>query len=261
MRFSLASTIFGLLAVTAAQDVPFDPIYTPSAFQEVPVGTIFTITWDPQPAQYDNEPVRLYLIGGDTQATQVPLYDIANGVINSAGKFDWNVPVGESGKNFYGIVIMLESNDAIFQFSNPFKVVAALVDVSNTTSISTLSTTTSISTSAPLSTSTDLGVTTVISLSSVAATTTSSTDTETITIVAAAESVPTHSYAPVPDTHNNGTVSLTTPATTLSGITVAHTGPSHVPTSAPISILTSDGISRGVSVVVTAVVALLAIVF
>jgi hypothetical protein len=250
MRFSVASVFAGLLAVVSAQDVvPFDPIYTPNAYQEVPAGSVFTITWDHQPAIYDNEFVSLTLIGGAEQNTQVPLYQIASGIRNSDGKYEWNVRVDEFGKNFYGIVIALESNKDVFQYSNPFKVVAAPGAATTTTTTS----------DEPLPTGTGVpDVTNTISLSSVV-TETSTICTET-TSTFSAEAVPTHGYVPAPDTHNNGTASLV-PATTLTQATVAHTDSTPVPTTVPSPVPTGGAVAHGVSMALVGAAAIFAFAF
>lgn len=148
MRFSFATALAGLASLAAAQDPTFDAIYTPTAGQEVPAGVPFTITWDAKPDQYDNELIKIHLIGGATQNVQVPLYEIVAGIPNGFGKYEWTPKKEEFGKNFYGLVIALQSNAATFQYSNPFKLVAGPSSGSSSTTTTT-STPSSSPTSSP----------------------------------------------------------------------------------------------------------------
>lgn len=75
MRFSVA-TILAFAATAFAQTADFDPIYAPKANEIIPAGSTYTITWK-APAKYSEGTVKIELIGGATQGTQVPLTDIA----------------------------------------------------------------------------------------------------------------------------------------------------------------------------------------
>lgn len=75
MRFSVA-TILAFAATAFAQTADFDPIYTPKDGETIPAGSTYTITWK-APAKYSEGTVKIGLIGGATQGTQVPLIDIA----------------------------------------------------------------------------------------------------------------------------------------------------------------------------------------
>lgn len=75
MRFSVA-TILAFAATAFAQTADFDPIYAPTPNEKIAAGSTFTITWK-APAKYSEGTVKIELIGGATQNTQVPLADIA----------------------------------------------------------------------------------------------------------------------------------------------------------------------------------------
>ncbi|KAK0389553.1 hypothetical protein NLU13_3128 [Sarocladium strictum] len=123
MKFSL-SMLAAFAATAFAQTADFDPITVPLKSQEVPAGKTFEIVWE-APAKYAAGTVSLHLIGGATQDTQVPLMDIAAGIPNSAEKYAWNVDASLGADKFYGLVIKYESNPAIFQYSNPFRITKA----------------------------------------------------------------------------------------------------------------------------------------
>jgi hypothetical protein len=123
MRYSAIATVFGLVATVFGQDASFDPVYSPNAYQEVPVGEPFTIIWSAQPKASVNDRIRIALIGGPEQNTQVPLYTIVAETNNAAGQFVWTPAANEFGKNFYGLVVTNLDKPNQFQYSNPFKLV------------------------------------------------------------------------------------------------------------------------------------------
>ncbi|KAF4980580.1 hypothetical protein FDECE_17852, partial [Fusarium decemcellulare] len=122
MKFTIsAAALMAFVAQAFAQTADFDPIYKPTAWQSVPAGQAFEITWQ-APAKYAGEKITISLIGGATQNTQEPIKDIASGVSNDAEAYTWSVDSSLGDKNVYGLVIKLESNPEIFQYSNPFKI-------------------------------------------------------------------------------------------------------------------------------------------
>ncbi|KAJ4174073.1 hypothetical protein NW754_013064 [Fusarium falciforme] len=122
MQFTISAAAFLAFAAKAfAQTADFDPIFKPEAWQSVAAGQSFQITWD-APAKYAGQLVTISLIGGDSQNTQVPIKDIATGVSNDAEAYNWAVDASLGDKNVYGLVIKLESNPEVFQYSNPFKI-------------------------------------------------------------------------------------------------------------------------------------------
>ncbi|RSM15049.1 hypothetical protein CDV31_005129 [Fusarium ambrosium] len=125
MQFTISAAAFLAFAAKAfAQTADFDPIFKPEAWQSVAAGQSFQITWD-APAKYAGQLVTISLIGGDSQNTQVPIKDIATGVSNDAEAYNWAVDASLGDKNVYGLVIKLESNPEVFQYSNPFKIAAS----------------------------------------------------------------------------------------------------------------------------------------
>ncbi|KND94943.1 hypothetical protein TOPH_00211 [Tolypocladium ophioglossoides CBS 100239] len=159
MRFSLSVTAVLAMAASAfAQTADFDPIFTPTPNEVVPAGSTFTITWE-APAKYAGDTISIHLIGGATQGQQVPLLDIAAGVKNSAKSYSWQVDASLGAEKVYGLVFKLESNPAIFQYSNPFQIKAS--DTKSTGSATvTLTTSHGIKTVTLSSTSTPVTTTT-----------------------------------------------------------------------------------------------------
>ncbi|KAH6647717.1 Ser-Thr-rich glycosyl-phosphatidyl-inositol-anchored membrane family-domain-containing protein [Truncatella angustata] len=100
-----------------AQTPGFDPMIKPSNWQDVTAGENFQIVWDPTDFKGT---ITLELLGGGSPATLQILGNIAQGVDNSKGYFDWAVPSSADSLDTYGIRILLESNPSIFQYSFPF---------------------------------------------------------------------------------------------------------------------------------------------
>ncbi|KAH0595607.1 hypothetical protein MHUMG1_06783 [Metarhizium humberi] len=174
MRFSVA-TILAFAATAFAQTADFDPIYTPKADETIPAGSTYTITWK-APAKYSEGTVKIGLIGGATQGTQVPLIDIASGVKNSAESYSWTVDASLGDQAVYGLVISYESDTTIFQYSNPFHIKASGNQPSGSSSGSvtktvTLSSLSSLSSSTAPVTSTAAASSTSVTTTSAPATT------------------------------------------------------------------------------------------
>ncbi|EFZ00507.1 Ser-Thr-rich, GPI-anchored family protein [Metarhizium robertsii] len=171
MRFSVA-TILAFAATAFAQTADFDPIYAPTPNEKITAGSTFTITWK-APAKYSEGTVKIELIGGATQNTQVPLADIASGVKNSAESYSWKVDASLGDKAVYGLVIRYESDPTIFQYSNPFHITASGNQPSGTSSSSVTKTVTlsSLSSSTAPVTSTAAASSTSVTTTSAPATT------------------------------------------------------------------------------------------
>lgn len=122
MQFSIsAAAVLAFVASAFAQTADFDAVYTPTAWEVLSAGSTFKITWQHH-AKYDGETVAISLIGGATQGTQVPLISIASGIKNEAGAYEWAIPSSLGDAAVYGLVIKLESDTSVFQYSNPFKI-------------------------------------------------------------------------------------------------------------------------------------------
>lgn len=77
MQFSIsAAAVLAFVASAFAQTADFDAVNAPAAWEVLPAGSTFKISWQ-APAKYDGETISISLIGGATQGTQVPLIDIA----------------------------------------------------------------------------------------------------------------------------------------------------------------------------------------
>lgn len=124
MRFSITS-VLAFAATALAQAADFDPIFTPVSGENVPAGAPYTVTWK-APAKYAAGTIKIELIGGATQNTQVKLADVASGIKNSAEKYTWNVDAGLGDKAVYGLIFRYESNPEVtFQYSQPFHIKAS----------------------------------------------------------------------------------------------------------------------------------------
>ncbi|KAK8049084.1 hypothetical protein PG994_010814, partial [Apiospora phragmitis] len=120
MRFATFSAAVVTFAVSALAQVDgFDPITNPTQDEKVAAGSKFTIKWQPGDVK---GAVKIALIGGATQNTQVPLTTISTGVDNQAGSFEWTVPETLGDKAVYGLTIALESKPETFQYSFPFHI-------------------------------------------------------------------------------------------------------------------------------------------
>ncbi|KAF3014973.1 hypothetical protein E8E14_004260 [Neopestalotiopsis sp. 37M] len=97
----------------------FDPMSKPTNWQDVYAGETFQIVWDP--TSYKGT-ITLELLGGGSPATLWILGNIAQGVDNQQGQYNWVVPANLGQLDTYGIRILLESNPSILQYSFPFHV-------------------------------------------------------------------------------------------------------------------------------------------
>ncbi|ENH61129.1 hypothetical protein FOC1_g10015936 [Fusarium oxysporum f. sp. cubense race 1] len=79
MQFTIsAAALMAFAAKALAQVADFDPVLTPTNWEEVSAGKTLEITWQAKP-KYSGEKISISLIGGATQNTQVPIKTIATG--------------------------------------------------------------------------------------------------------------------------------------------------------------------------------------
>jgi hypothetical protein len=122
MQFTIsAAALMAFAAQALAQVADFDPVLTPTNWEQVQTGETLQITWQAKP-KYSGEKISISLIGGATQNTQVPIKTIATGVDNDAASFSWKIDSSVGNNNVYGLVLKLESNPEVFQYSFPFKI-------------------------------------------------------------------------------------------------------------------------------------------
>ncbi|KAI9897537.1 hypothetical protein N3K66_007393 [Trichothecium roseum] len=119
--FTTASALMAMITSALAQTADFDPVYTPKNNEKIPAGSTYEITWQ-APAKYADATISIHLIGGATQNTQVPLTDIASGIPNSQESYKWSIDSALGDAAVYGLIIKLESNTEIFQYSMPFQI-------------------------------------------------------------------------------------------------------------------------------------------
>ncbi|RGP65281.1 ser-thr- gpi-anchored family, partial [Fusarium longipes] len=122
MQFTIsAAALMAFAAQALAQVADFDPVLTPTNWEQVQTGETLEITWQAKP-KYSGEKISISLIGGATQNTQVPIKTIATGVDNDAASYSWKIDSSVGTNNVYGLVLKLESNPEVFQYSFPFKI-------------------------------------------------------------------------------------------------------------------------------------------
>ncbi|KAK2591133.1 hypothetical protein QQS21_011171 [Conoideocrella luteorostrata] len=122
MRFSVAAVLaFAATALAQEPTHDFDPVSKPAMNEVITAGKTFTITWDAI-AKYADGTISIELIGGATQPTQQHVDNIASGIKNKDNSYTWNVGANLGDKKVYGLVLRLESDPKIFQYSNPFQI-------------------------------------------------------------------------------------------------------------------------------------------
>ncbi|KAF9774021.1 hypothetical protein IL306_008049 [Fusarium sp. DS 682] len=125
MRFTISvAALMAFAAKALAQDPNFDPVLTPTNWEKVSAGKTLEITWQAKP-KYSGEKISISLIGGATQNTQVPIKTIATGIDNDAASYSWAIDSTLGTENVYGLVLKLESDPKVFQYSFPFKIEGA----------------------------------------------------------------------------------------------------------------------------------------
>ncbi|KAK2595507.1 hypothetical protein QQS21_006782 [Conoideocrella luteorostrata] len=122
MRFSVAAVLaFAAFALAQDPSADFDPVFNPTMNEVITAGKPFTITWDAI-SKYADGTISIELIGGATQSTQQHIDNIASGIKNKDNSYTWSVGADLGAEKVYGLVLKLESNPKIFQFSNPFQI-------------------------------------------------------------------------------------------------------------------------------------------
>ncbi|KAF5689738.1 cell wall beta-glucan synthesis [Fusarium circinatum] len=115
--------IYSFIAVVIAQTSDFAVIFSPTAWQEVNTGDLLNVGWN-VPGKYAGQKVDISLVGGASQGTQVPIMNIASGIDIDADRYDWRVDPSLGADSVYGLQMKLQSDPSIFQYSNPFKILA-----------------------------------------------------------------------------------------------------------------------------------------
>ncbi|PNH65147.1 hypothetical protein VD0002_g3786 [Verticillium dahliae] len=214
MRFATAAVaaLVAFVSSAVAQNPDFNPVNKPTPNEKIPAGSTYKIEWT-APAKFAGVTIKIALIGGEPQNTQVPLLDIASGIPNSALSYEWKVPADIGGKKFYGLVLTSEANAADWQYSNPFVITASEGSGSKAPTYGSGSSTVVVTTSVG---------TAIVTLSAVPTTSVSTVETttscpETTTTVAVKPTtsvvVPKNSTSaavPVPTTHTTLVVASTT---------------------------------------------------
>ncbi|KAK3898329.1 Ser-Thr-rich glycosyl-phosphatidyl-inositol-anchored membrane family-domain-containing protein [Staphylotrichum tortipilum] len=121
MRFSIAAVLAFAASALAADPTPgFNAITKPTKNEDVPAGSTYDIVWLPS-AEHPGA-IKIGLLGGATPATLNVLDTIATGIDASEGTYSWAVPSTLGSLATYGIIITLESDKDIFQYSFPFHI-------------------------------------------------------------------------------------------------------------------------------------------
>lgn len=176
MRFTLTTAVLAFASSVLAADPTdgFDVISKPGQDEQVPAGATYEVTWEPN-SNYTGT-ISLSLLGGASQGTLQNLGPLASkrhsfaarvlvvmqaanhsvrvaGIDGAAGKYSWEVEKSLGKDKVYGLILALESNKDVFQYSHPFAIKAAAGGASdNASSSSAAPTTTSGSSSSAPST-------------------------------------------------------------------------------------------------------------
>ncbi|RKU46053.1 hypothetical protein DL546_002671 [Coniochaeta pulveracea] len=153
MRFTLTTAVLAFASSVLAADPTdgFDVISKPGQDEQVPAGATYEVTWEPN-SNYTGT-ISLSLLGGASQGTLQNLGPLATGIDGAAGKYSWEVEKSLGKDKVYGLILALESNKDVFQYSHPFAIKAAAGGASdNASSSSAAPTTTSGSSSSAPST-------------------------------------------------------------------------------------------------------------
>ncbi|KAF3767965.1 hypothetical protein M406DRAFT_70065 [Cryphonectria parasitica EP155] len=112
-----------LAGFASAQTDGFDAITRPTKNESITAGSTTHITWE-----YDDKwpgDITITLIGGSSPSTLSPVDNLTSNYDNSKGDFTWAVDKSLGEDATYGIQIYWNTNSSVFQWSNPFHIVAS----------------------------------------------------------------------------------------------------------------------------------------
>lgn len=126
MRFFSITALLALAASVVAQTgdketTNYNSIFEPKNGAEVAVGKTLSIQWAVGTVKPTGK-VKILLKGGPTDKKLEAVETIATGVDNSALKYDWVVSSKAAGKALYGIQMVAEDDESVWQWSQPFKI-------------------------------------------------------------------------------------------------------------------------------------------
>lgn len=153
MRFAVsAAAILAFVSSALAQTADFDSVSKPEKNEEVAAGSTYVVTWT-APAKYSGK-VSISLLGGNDPSTLQVVDTVATGVDNAAGKYSWSVGKTLGSAKTYGLKFIYESDESIYQFSQPFQITGGVASSSGSGSSSTGSATSGSASSSAYETST-----------------------------------------------------------------------------------------------------------
>ncbi|TQV99712.1 ser-Thr-rich glycosyl-phosphatidyl-inositol-anchored membrane family domain-containing protein [Cordyceps javanica] len=128
MRFTLATVLAfasaALAAVATDPTADFDSINTPEKGEKVPAGKPYTVRWKTSPS-YQTDRVYIQLLGGKDPNTLVVKNEKLATVDNGDSKWSWDVASSLGDDATYGLRFVLERDESIVQYSQPFQIVKA----------------------------------------------------------------------------------------------------------------------------------------
>ncbi|KAL5611780.1 hypothetical protein BROUX41_000645 [Berkeleyomyces rouxiae] len=122
MQYSTFTLLAALVGNVLAQTAGFNAITAPTRDQVLTAGSSFAIQWTPD-ATYNADTVSIQLLAGTSNTTlQVAPGAIASSISSAAGEYLWAIPSSLEQANTYGFKLVLDKDNSIFQYSNPFSI-------------------------------------------------------------------------------------------------------------------------------------------
>ncbi|PHH54020.1 hypothetical protein CFIMG_008062RA00001 [Ceratocystis fimbriata CBS 114723] len=121
MQYSMLTLIAALAGNALAQVAGFNPITAPIRDEVLTAGSNYVIQWTPE-ATYNADTITIQLMAGASNLTLDITDAIASSISSSAGKYEWAIPTSLKQANTYGFKLVLDKDNSIYQFSNPFSI-------------------------------------------------------------------------------------------------------------------------------------------
>ncbi|KAL1891779.1 hypothetical protein Cpir12675_004820 [Ceratocystis pirilliformis] len=121
MQYSMFALIAALAGNAIAQIDGFNPITAPTRDEVLTAGSNCVIQWSPD-ATYNADTITIQLMAGTSNTTLDVTDAVASSISSSAGKYDWVIPSTLKQANTYGFKLVLDKDNSIFQYSNPFSI-------------------------------------------------------------------------------------------------------------------------------------------
>ncbi|CCU79020.1 Drmip-Hesp domain-containing protein [Blumeria hordei DH14] len=124
MRYytTLGAAALAFVTTVTAQVPGFNAITSPTKDQQIVAGENFDVTWQHGGAP-DDATVSIKLLQGKTPSTLDIGQMVASNIPSKSQKFTWKVPQDLGQHETYGFSMVLDGNEQIFQYSNPFHII------------------------------------------------------------------------------------------------------------------------------------------